>query len=192
MPYLVGTLPRGVDPYADHRIKYEYSRNLTSEEIQARHLYWGKAPACVGHGLPKYDGKNFYPASPIKTPNDSPSIRRARISNGVPETDYGFSAPTGKDNDPFRAVAPKETFVRASGSKAPSVGSAQSFSSQADDHSEQFERALAESKTNEDTESSHDSHSRASLSETKSADYHDARSNGARSVHNPLPITIDY
>ncbi|KUI67279.1 hypothetical protein VM1G_03198 [Cytospora mali] len=187
VPYLVGTLPRGANPYAGHRIEYEYNRKLSAEEIQARHLYWGKAPRSVSHGLPKYDGKNFYPPSPAKniTPSESPSIRRARITIGVPEIDYGFSAPSHKEMDPFHAVTPNETFQKAEGtqtsSKAPSVGSAQSFSSQADNHSEDFEKTLAESKTIAETDSSHDSHSRASVSETKSADYHDTRSNGASS-----------
>ena len=186
VPYLVGTLPRGVNPYASQRIEYEYSRKLTAEEVQARHLYWGKAPRSVSHGLPKYDGKNFYPPSPVKhiTPSESPSIRRGRIPTGVPEIDYGFSAPNGKDADPFRAATPNEAYLKAevtdASTKAPSVGSAPSFSSQADDHSEEFEKALAESKDMEQVQDSHDTHSRASVSETKSADYHDARSNGAR------------
>lgn len=186
VPYLVGTLPRGANPYAGHRIEYEYNRKLTVEEIQARHLYWGKAPRSVSYGLPKYDGKNFYPPSPAKniTPSESPSIRRARIHIGVSGIDYGFPTSNGKDNDPFRAVTPREPFLKAggldSGSKAPSVGSAQSFNSQADDHSEEFEKALAESNTIEEVESSFESQSCASLSETKSADYHDDRSNGAR------------
>lgn len=192
VPYLVGKLPRGINPYAGHRIEYDYNRKLTAQEIQARHLYWGKAPRSVSHGLPKYDGKNFYPPSPAKniTPSESPSIRRARVPIGVPEIDYGFSAPNGKDMDPFRALTPNGAFLKPKGadtsSKAPSVRSAQSFSSQADDHSEEFEKALAESKTVEEDESSHESHSRASLSETKSADYHDARSNAARLVRRSL------
>ncbi|ROV89202.1 hypothetical protein VMCG_09912 [Cytospora schulzeri] len=187
VPYLVGTLPRGINTYAGHRIEYDYNRKLTAEEVQARHLYWGKAPRSVSHGLPKYDGKNFYPPSPAKniTPSESPSIRRSRVPIGVPEIDYSFSAPNGKDIDPFRAATPNEPLLKAEGidanSKAPSVRSAQSFSSQADNHSEEFEKALAESKTVEEIESSRDSQSRASLSETKSADYHDARSNGASS-----------
>lgn len=187
VPYLVGTLPRGINPYAGHRIEYDYNRKLTAEELQARHLYWGKAPRSISHGLPKYDGKNFYPPSPAKniTPSESPSIRRARVPIGVPEIDYGFSAPDGKDIDPFRAVTPNESFLKTEG-KASSVRSAQSFSSQADNHSEEFEKALAESKTVEEMESSQGSQSRASLSETKSADYHDVRSNGARLVRRSL------
>lgn len=181
VPYLVGTLPRGVNPYSTHRIEYEYSRKLTDEEVQARHLYWGKALRSVSQGLPKYDGKNFYPASPIKniTPSESPSIRRGRIPIGLPEIDYAFPAPSGKDVDPFRAVTPNEAFLKAedtdSNSKAPSVTSAQSFNSQADDHSEEFEKALAESRSAEgETEGSHSK----GVSETRSADYHDARANG--------------
>lgn len=181
VPYLVGTLPQGVNPSSTHRIEYEYSRKLTDEEVQARHLYWGKAPRSVSQGLPKYDGKNFYPASPIKniTPSESPSIRRGRIPIGVPEIDYGFPGSNGQDMDPFRAVTPNEALLKAedtdSNSKAPSVTSAQSFNSQVDDHSEEFEKALAESRSAKgETEGSHSK----GVSETRSADYHDARANG--------------
>lgn len=177
VPYLIGTLPRGDTSHAAHRIEYEYSRTLTDEEVQARHLYWGKAPRSVSQGLPKYDGKNFYPPSPVRniTPSASPSIRRKRIPIGVPEIDYGFTAPNSVD--PFRAVTPKDTVVKVeesgSTSKAASVESSHSFNSQAEDHSAEFEKALAESQEVE----YEGSHSKG-VSETRSADYHDARANG--------------
>lgn len=186
VPYLVGTLPRGVNPYAGHRFEYEYSRKLTGEELQARHLYFGKASRSVSQGLPKYDGRNFYPPSPAKhvTPSESPSIRRTRNTIGVPEVDYSFAVPNGREVDPFRAVAPKDILPKTGesfvSSKASSVKSAQSFSSQADDHVEEFKKALAESQKLEDTEASQESFSGASVNETKSLDYNDARSNGTR------------
>lgn len=185
VPYLVGTLPRNVTPYSTHRIEYEYNRTLTDEEVQARHLYWGKAPRSVSQGLPKYDGKNFYPPSPVKniTPSASPSIRRTRIPIGVPEIDYGFTAPNVNGVDPFRALdpfcaaTPSDALLKTeeldSASKAASVKSSQSFNSQAEDHSAEFEKALAESNEVE----SEASHSK-DVSETRSADYHDARANG--------------
>ncbi|KAK7723859.1 hypothetical protein SLS64_000190 [Diaporthe eres] len=187
VPYLVGTLPRGINPYAGHRFEYEYSRKLTDEELQARHLYFGKAPRSVSQGLPKYDGRNFYPPSPAKhiTPNESPSVRRARIPIGAPEVDYGFTAPDGTEIDPFRAGAPRDTLPKGVGapvsSRASSVKSAQSFSSQADDHAEQFKKALEESKKLQDTDVSRESVSEASVNETKSLDFSDARSNGTSS-----------
>jgi hypothetical protein len=63
VPYLVGTLPRGPNANGSD---FMYSRPLTDEEIRARHLYWGKAPRSVQSGLPKFDGKDFYPPSPVK------------------------------------------------------------------------------------------------------------------------------
>lgn len=183
VPYLVGTLPHGASPYSSHRVEYEYNRKLTDQEVQARHLYWGKAPRSISQGLPKYDGRNFYPPSPAKnlTPNASPSIRRSRIPIGVPEIDYCFPGPHGRDVDPFRAVTPNHTFLKVedpdSNSKAPSVKSSQSFNSQAEDSSAEFEKALAESESVElETEGSHTK----DISETRSADYHDARANGTR------------
>lgn len=180
IPYLIGTLPHGVDtPYPVQRIEYEYSRKLTDEEVQARHLYFGKAPRSVSQGLPKYDGRHFYPASPVKnqTPSESPSVRRQRIPTGVPEVDYEYPAPNCKDSDPFRAVTPSEDFLKpgkSDNSKTPSVMSTRSFSSQADDHTAEFEDALAETATEGNTEGTHPKN----VSETKSADYHDSRANG--------------
>ena len=186
VPYLVGTLPRGVNPYAGHRLEYEYSRKLTDEELQARHLYFGKAPRSVSQGLPKYDGRNFYPPSPAKhiTPSESPSVRCVRVPFDVSQVDYGFAAPDGREIDPFRAVATDDTLSKCEGvfvsSKASSVRSAQSFSSQTDDHAEEFKRALEESKKLQETDVSHESISEASVTETKSLDFTDARSNGTR------------
>lgn len=192
VPYLVGTLPRGINPYAAHRFEYEYSRKLTDEELQARRLYFGKAPRSVSQGLPKYDGRNFYPPSPAKhiTPNESPSVRRARIPICAPEVDYRFAAPDGREIDPFRAGAPNDTLPKGAEaltiSRASSVKSAQSFSSQAEDHAEEFKKALEESKKLQDTDVSRESVSEASVNETKSLDFSDARINGTRYVSFPL------
>jgi hypothetical protein len=41
-----------------------YSRELTTEELQARQIYWGKAPRALSKGLSKFDGKDFYAPSP--------------------------------------------------------------------------------------------------------------------------------
>ena len=66
VPYLIGSLPRGMNPRTAKDIDYQYSRELTEDELRARHLYWGKVPRSVIRGLPKYDGRNFYPPSPTK------------------------------------------------------------------------------------------------------------------------------
>lgn len=66
VPYLVGVLPQGVNIHEAKSSDLVYSRPLTEEEVRARYLYWGKAPRFVQSGLPKFDGKDFYPPSPIK------------------------------------------------------------------------------------------------------------------------------
>jgi hypothetical protein len=66
VPYLVGTLPHGIHASLAKSTDFLYSRPLTDEEVRARHLYWGKAPRSVQSGLPKFDGKDFYPPSPVK------------------------------------------------------------------------------------------------------------------------------
>ena len=66
VPYLVGKPPNGVPASQVRESDFIYSRPLTANEVRARYLYWGKAPRSVQSGLPKFDGKDFYPPSPVK------------------------------------------------------------------------------------------------------------------------------
>ena len=66
VPYLVGVLPHGINPTHAASMDLIYQRDLTADEIRARFLYWGKAPRSAYAGLPKFDGKDFYPPSPTK------------------------------------------------------------------------------------------------------------------------------
>lgn len=68
VPYLVGVLPHGINPSQAASMDLVYQRDLTPDEIRARFLYWGKAPRSAYAGLPKFDGKDFYPPSPTKEP----------------------------------------------------------------------------------------------------------------------------
>ncbi|KAI1636164.1 hypothetical protein F4809DRAFT_641723 [Biscogniauxia mediterranea] len=102
-PYLVGRLPPGMSPYTAHGSDYLYSRELTEEEKRARHIYWGGVSS-KGLGLPKFDGKDFYPPSPIKT-RDSTELTTPVGSRSGPvgcaEADYTLPSRSAK-NDPFR------------------------------------------------------------------------------------------
>lgn len=98
-PYLVGRLPKGMNPQSAHDTDYIYSRELTDEEKRARHIYWGGV-SVKGSGLPKFDGKDFYPPSPVKTEGDmTPKARRLPADsaglNHIPE-------PSKKSDDPFQ------------------------------------------------------------------------------------------
>lgn len=66
IPYLVGTLPAGLKPSDATPHDLIYSRPLTDVEVQARQQYWGNGSRRSQSGLPKFDGKDFYPPSPIK------------------------------------------------------------------------------------------------------------------------------
>lgn len=68
-PYLLGSLPAGIDPEAAKDADYVFERELTPNEARSRFLYLGRAPSFTRKGLPKFDGKNFYPASPIDQTN---------------------------------------------------------------------------------------------------------------------------
>ncbi|KAG9231807.1 hypothetical protein BJ875DRAFT_105611 [Amylocarpus encephaloides] len=66
VPYLVGVLPQGLSGGDANLADLVYPRPLTDLEVRARHLYWGRAPRAMQTGLPKFDGKDFYPPSPVK------------------------------------------------------------------------------------------------------------------------------
>ncbi|XDG03242.1 hypothetical protein ABKA04_002857 [Annulohypoxylon sp. FPYF3050] len=94
-PYLIGSLPRGLNPHTAHADDYVYSRPLTEEEKKARSNYWGHFPGANGVGLPKFDGKDFYPPSPVKANGASAQpIHHQQLM-----TTAGFS-----DIDPFNST----------------------------------------------------------------------------------------
>lgn len=116
VPYLLGTLPKGCNPRDATDYDYVYHRPLNDDEQRARFLYWGKAPKSATRGLPKFDGKHFYPASPIKegSPDSSETdIVARRVPNARPEAENEFRQ-TKSDSDPFRPLTP----VYSSDSKA--------------------------------------------------------------------------
>jgi len=81
IPYLVGTLPHGVHASLAKPTDFVYSRPLTDDELRARYLYWGKAPRSVQSGLPKFDGKDFYPPSPVKKNKRSDTVNYSTNSS---------------------------------------------------------------------------------------------------------------
>ncbi|KAI1425560.1 hypothetical protein F5Y12DRAFT_360415 [Xylaria sp. FL1777] len=98
-PYLIGNYPPGTDPWTYLGHEFVYARELTEVEKQARNVYWGKLPS-KGTGLPKFDGKDFYPASPQKVSEHTGQIRN--IPSGRPETDPSFEM-SRSEVDPFRS-----------------------------------------------------------------------------------------
>lgn len=104
VPYLIGSLPKGMNPRTAKDSDYQYSRELTEDELRARHLYWGKVPRSVVRGLPKYDGRHFYPPSPVKdTANDMPALESgvANLTLTTPD-----SIGTKPDGQPARPSTP--------------------------------------------------------------------------------------
>jgi len=106
VPYLLGTLPKGVDPREAVDGEYIYHRELTPEEQRARYLFWGGCPDSVP-GLPLFDGKHFYPPPSAKerTPSPSQDPPPRRIPTSRPENDYDFRG-TKSELDPFRPMTP--------------------------------------------------------------------------------------
>lgn len=104
-PYLVGSLPTGACTETDGQTGYLYCRDLTEDELRARHMYWGKAPRHLQKGLPKFDGKDFYPPSPVKSRQDAARSLQGQGSrilsdNNVPGR--SSMAPKAR-NDPFQS-----------------------------------------------------------------------------------------
>ncbi len=113
-PYLVGILPAGINPQKAKDADYVYERELTEDETRARFLHWGKAPRYARQGLPKYDGKNFYPPSPLKEvpQKESPfSYTSRRVLSGNTLADYSFDTSGGDCGDPFRPVTPENSMA---------------------------------------------------------------------------------
>ena len=108
-PYLVGALPPGCSLAAARDVDYLYGRDLTEDELRARHMYWGNAPRKLQKGFPKFDGKDFYPPSPAKGDSSesdvaaSSSMQRRRIPSGNSQADYSLAKPK-LESDPFESV----------------------------------------------------------------------------------------
>ncbi|KAM4059225.1 hypothetical protein HRG_007914 [Hirsutella rhossiliensis] len=161
-PYLVGTLPRGFSPTAAG-VDYTYDRDLTEDELRARHMYWGNAPRNLQKGYPKFDGKDFYPPSPVKggssesEATSSPSTQRRRIPSGNIQADYGLAT---AESDPFASfdlcnqrpprnnLTQSENLPRLESPMTPTPAAAKQSprksTSQAGGSYEDFRKALAE------------------------------------------------
>lgn len=106
-PYLVGQLPYGVGVESARDTDYFYHRGLTEDELRARHMYWGKTPRHLQKGLPKFDGKDFYPPSPVKGQSTDTSCGSSQEpTRGAmgPKMDQTTGIPKTSD-DPFNAMA---------------------------------------------------------------------------------------
>lgn len=107
-PYLVGQIPLGINCGSMIDTGYSYTRELTEDELRARHMYWGKAPRHLQKGLPKFDGKDFYPPSPVKPSSSEASSTTSLPSRKYPTEHDEVSYPTttsATDTDPFQFLA---------------------------------------------------------------------------------------
>ncbi|KAJ6441783.1 actin filament organization protein app1 [Purpureocillium lavendulum] len=100
-PYLVGAVRPGCDPAMVTDADYIYGRDLTEDELRARHLFWGNTPRSLQKGLPKFDGKDFYPPSPVRDTVTGPKSRRRMI--GSSQLEHGLPK-TKADSDPFESI----------------------------------------------------------------------------------------
>ncbi|PHH49817.1 hypothetical protein CFIMG_006076RAa [Ceratocystis fimbriata CBS 114723] len=100
-PYLEGELLPGMDEKNAMKNGFHYRRPLTEEEVRARHLYWGRAPQSALRGLPKFDGKDFYFASPPKirhAARSGTSTSRVWGRRSSREEDYGKKVATTSES----------------------------------------------------------------------------------------------
>lgn len=107
-PYLVGHRPNVHRPDIVHEHEFIYGRELTEDELRARHLYWGNAPQHLFKGLPKFNGKDFYPPSPKKGQSSEESWASVGSSNRAEPQPDGVD-PNGvsgsfAENDPFQSL----------------------------------------------------------------------------------------
>ncbi|KAH6604888.1 hypothetical protein Trco_006595 [Trichoderma cornu-damae] len=105
-PYLVGKLPLGMSAEHARDTDYIYPRQLTEDELRARHMFWGKAPYHLQSGLPKFDGKDFYPPSPARSHSpENDSSPNHECDPALAESSEAASGGTnaGIDVDPFQS-----------------------------------------------------------------------------------------
>lgn len=96
-PYLSGYIQPGLNESGVQQ--FNYSRPLTESELLARKLYWGSGgKQHQQKGLPKFDGKDFYPPSPTKPSTASASQSRASEASTVLRK-YNSSALTSKASE---------------------------------------------------------------------------------------------
>lgn len=95
-PYLVGSLAPGTVSRDMGSRTFVYPRELNIEEIRARHLYWGQAPQSAMKGLPRFDGKDFYPPSPSKVRGSSIQREMGAQESSTVITDPFSSTESGK------------------------------------------------------------------------------------------------
>lgn len=97
-PYLVGSLSQQSLHTSTRAgiFEYNYPRELTPEERRAREVYWGNGPS-RGTGLPKFDGKDFYPPSPVKS---------SSLENTFDDESSSVAAPTEERARRRENVAP--------------------------------------------------------------------------------------
>ncbi|KAF7516564.1 hypothetical protein G7054_g14106 [Neopestalotiopsis clavispora] len=96
-PYLVGQLPLGMSVATARPSDYTYLRELSDEEKRARHVYWGGI-SVKGSGLPKFDGKDFYPPSPIKSQEKSTMAARLDTARRVEKSEDPFNMGQSTEN----------------------------------------------------------------------------------------------
>ncbi|KGQ03735.1 hypothetical protein BBAD15_g11026 [Beauveria bassiana D1-5] len=100
VPYLIGMIPTGSNQDKARESGYHYVRDLTDDELRARHMYWGKAPHHLQRGLPKFDGKDFYPPSPTRDrlPDSNDSSTDIQSESDGPRSAHASVY------DPFRSL----------------------------------------------------------------------------------------
>lgn len=60
LPYFVGHMPSHFTPHTLPPYHYKYDRELTIDELKARHMYWGNSPNIFPPMLANFDGKDNY------------------------------------------------------------------------------------------------------------------------------------
>ncbi|KAH0498576.1 hypothetical protein TgHK011_005826 [Trichoderma gracile] len=112
-PYLVGQPCAGLSAENALVAGYSYPRELTDEERRARHLYWGNTPDELLKGLPKFDGKDFYPPSPATSPKNGSNRKDEHdfLAVKIPETDIGGKN-ANNDVDPFQSSRRQHQYRR--------------------------------------------------------------------------------
>jgi hypothetical protein len=112
VPYLMGFPPPGKKIEEVEPNELAYGRPLCEQEIRARLLYWGKAPQEVTKalGLPKFDGRDFFPPSPVQSKSELAERYSSfpTKGNSLLEDDDDYLDPNSASNDMISRLAQAE------------------------------------------------------------------------------------
>ena len=147
-PYLIGQPSRDFGTHHMQGFDYQYARDLTEDEVKARHMYWGTMPRLHQGGLPKFDGKDFYPPSPSKITPSEDSAHQSIPTWCVPTAGAGkgysesYSREKSNQSNDFTSSGRRESYGLRASTQSESLPTSGTVVASSEHSSHQYTRPL--------------------------------------------------